>query len=142
MSNEKWHDNSIQFPRLLAEILATQDKLDLASLAESMDLSTDEINELFDRAVAVWEATKAPNPATPSATMTGLMVSTDGGVSWASTAGVRVMFHDANEADEQMQDLLLNITTEGVILDLQDQAGGEVVKTASLLVEDLVERTH
>lgn len=44
-----WNDNEIQFPRLLAEINATQE-LDLDILAESMDLSVDEVKELFERA--------------------------------------------------------------------------------------------
>ena len=55
---EIWLRDDIQFPRLLAEITATQD-LDIALLAESMDLSFDEVMELFDRAEAVWAASKA-----------------------------------------------------------------------------------
>jgi len=56
----KWSNNAIQFPRLLAEIMATQN-LDLKALAESMDLSVDQVNELFDRADASWENIKAGN---------------------------------------------------------------------------------
>ena len=44
-----WNNNEIQFPRLLAEINATQE-LDLDALAESMDLSVDSVKELFERA--------------------------------------------------------------------------------------------
>ena len=55
---EIWLRDDIQFPRLLAEITATQD-IDIALLAESMDLSFDEVVELFDRAEAAWEASKA-----------------------------------------------------------------------------------
>lgn len=62
MSN--WENNAIQFPRLLTEIMATQDTLDLRALAESMDLSIDEVGELFDRANAAWERIKATNAAT------------------------------------------------------------------------------
>jgi len=58
MSNTHWQNNGVQFPRLLAEIMATQE-LDLNSLANSMDLSVDEINELFDRANQAWEDSKA-----------------------------------------------------------------------------------
>lgn len=58
MSDAKWNDNAIQFPRLLAEIMATQE-IDLATLAESMDLSIDDVNELFDRADQAWESAKA-----------------------------------------------------------------------------------
>ena len=59
MSQAKWEDDSIQFPRLLAEIAATQYGLDLNCLAEAMDLSTNEVHELFDRADAAWEKAKA-----------------------------------------------------------------------------------
>jgi len=58
MSNTHWQNNGVQFSRLLAEIMATQE-LDLNSLANSMDLSVDEINELFDRANQAWEDSKA-----------------------------------------------------------------------------------
>lgn len=53
-----WNNNAVQFPRLLAEIMATQN-LDLPALVESMDLTLDEVNELFDRADTVWESAKA-----------------------------------------------------------------------------------
>lgn len=56
--NRVWEDNRIQFPRLISEIMATQD-LDLECLAESMDLTIDEVNELFDRASEEWESIKA-----------------------------------------------------------------------------------
>lgn len=51
-----WLDDSIQFPRLLAEIVATQDNLDIAALCESMDLDPEEVDELFDRAQSAWES--------------------------------------------------------------------------------------
>lgn len=56
--NQVWNDNHIQFPRLIAEIMATQD-LDLECLAESMDLTVDDVNELFDRASEEWGSIKA-----------------------------------------------------------------------------------
>ncbi len=52
-----WHDDSIQFPRLLAEINATQE-IDIQALCEAMDLDVDEIHELFDRADVAWERIK------------------------------------------------------------------------------------
>lgn len=61
MSRDKWEDDSIQFPRLLCEIMATQDKLDIPALAESMDLSVEDVNELFDRAHTTWERAKKQN---------------------------------------------------------------------------------
>lgn len=63
MSNANWQNNAIQFPRLLCEIMASQENLDLAALAESMDLSIDEVNELFDRANTAWESIKNGQPA-------------------------------------------------------------------------------
>lgn len=56
-TNPLWEDNGIQFPRLIAEISATQE-LDLQTLAESMDLTIADVNELFDRADIAWEAAK------------------------------------------------------------------------------------
>jgi hypothetical protein len=53
-----WDNNQVQFARLLAEIVATQDKLDIKALCESMDLEPEQINELFDRADTAWEAAK------------------------------------------------------------------------------------
>ena len=56
-----WNDDSIQFPRLLAEVYAivmfTDDQLD--ELSESMDLPRERLYELFERAETKWEAIKA-----------------------------------------------------------------------------------
>lgn len=57
--NTNWENDSIQFARLLAEISATQDSLNMEALADSMDLSIEEVNELFDRADVAWERIKA-----------------------------------------------------------------------------------
>ena len=62
MSDEKWEDNSIQFPRLLAEIIATQDNLDMNALAESMDLEVEDVAELFERAQAIWDSVCMKDP--------------------------------------------------------------------------------
>ncbi|VWC79186.1 hypothetical protein BLA39750_01070 [Burkholderia lata] len=59
-----WQRDDVQFPRLLAEILATQDTLDMTALAQSMDLSVDEVSAVFDRSETAWEAIKA-DTATP-----------------------------------------------------------------------------
>ena len=50
--NEKWNDNSIQYPRLLAEIRGKLCAECWDDIAEEMDLTTDELAELFDRAEA------------------------------------------------------------------------------------------
>lgn len=55
---EPWERNEIQFPRLIAEINATQDSLDFKALADSMDLSVEEVQSLFDRADQEWESIK------------------------------------------------------------------------------------
>lgn len=57
-TNPLWDDNAIQFPRLLCEIMATQD-LNLDVLAESMDLNVADVTDLFDRADDAWERAKA-----------------------------------------------------------------------------------
>ena len=63
MRDEKWSDNSIQFPRLLAEIAAVVEfsEDDWNALLESMDLETDQLSELFDRAQDAWEEIKEEN---------------------------------------------------------------------------------
>ena len=58
MANAKWSDDSVQFPRLLAEISATQPNLDFEALCASMDLEIDDINDIFDRADEAWEKIK------------------------------------------------------------------------------------
>lgn len=61
MSNANWQHNAIQFPRLIAELEAqgafTQEAMEF--LAESMDLTYEEIFELIDRACAEWDRAKA-----------------------------------------------------------------------------------
>ena len=86
MSDAKWNDNAVQFPRLLAEIMATQDGLNIISLAESMDLTKDQVSELFDRAHAAWESNKAGNPVGIEAMMkTGCIgVSADPMLGWVA----------------------------------------------------------
>ncbi len=48
-----WASNKIQFARLLAEINATQ-VVDFPALMDSMNLSQENILELFDRAELEW----------------------------------------------------------------------------------------
>jgi len=59
MPNDKWENNSIQFPRLLAELqgLLTFDQL--SSVAESMDLEEKQVEELLNRAITEWEGIKS-----------------------------------------------------------------------------------
>lgn len=57
-NTKAWKNNAIQFPRLLCEIMATQENLDMQALAESMDLTVEQVGELFDRANDEWETIK------------------------------------------------------------------------------------
>jgi len=56
-----WERDTVQFPRLLAEIMATVDLTDdmLRPVAESMDLELSDVLELFNRAQVAWEQSKA-----------------------------------------------------------------------------------
>lgn len=57
--NVAWLDNSIQFPRLLAEIIGvglTEQQWD--DICATMDLDSNNLSELFDRAQAEWEKIK------------------------------------------------------------------------------------
>ena len=60
------------------------------------------------------------------------------GVEWGQSSGMRFLFSDVDEDDDAMLDLLLNVTSEGVVLDLLDQSGNSV-KTGSVPIESLIE---
>lgn len=74
--------------------------------------------------------------------LTGLLLSLDDGVTWVSSGGVRLSFHDAVEDDDGMSDLMVNVTDEGIILDVTDQGSGGVSRTACLNVDSLVSLTQ
>jgi len=58
--NPLWEDNYVQFTRLLAEIMATgcltEEVWD--TLLDEMDLESDDLSELFERAQEEWERMK------------------------------------------------------------------------------------
>ena len=56
--DDKWSDTPLQAIRLVSEILATQDTLDMETLCESMDLEMDDLQELMDRIQQEWEDQK------------------------------------------------------------------------------------
>lgn len=60
MRNDKWLNNEIQFPRLIAELEATGAFTNevISNLAESMDLRIDDVCNLIDRAQTEWEKIK------------------------------------------------------------------------------------
>ena len=60
MNKELWRDSSIQFPRLIAELNAialTSEQI--KEICDSMDISSDELCEIFERANTLWEVAKA-----------------------------------------------------------------------------------
>lgn len=60
-----WDDNLTQFARLLCEIVATHESLDLGVLAEATDLSIEQVGEILERAHTHFEAAKAGTTADP-----------------------------------------------------------------------------
>lgn len=59
MAKDLWQYNHIQFPRLLSEIIGvglSEEQWD--DILENMDLESDELSELFDRAQSEWESIK------------------------------------------------------------------------------------
>ena len=56
--NPLWTDNSVQFPRLLAEISAVIPRETVEEVGESMDLEPAEVYALFSRAETEWEKIK------------------------------------------------------------------------------------
>jgi hypothetical protein len=65
MSDEMWKRDDVQFPRLLAEIRATVDTSHYEKdLLEGMDLTAEQLDELFDRAQREWECVKKYGPDT------------------------------------------------------------------------------
>jgi hypothetical protein len=58
-SDPLWEHDSVQFPRLISEIMASGVSEGLwDDLLTSMDLESDQLSELFDRAQEHWEAIK------------------------------------------------------------------------------------
>lgn len=61
MTTRNWNDNSIQFPRLIAEAEAAGafKPSIIKAMAESMDLERVEVIELIDRAQHEWDKIKS-----------------------------------------------------------------------------------
>lgn len=55
-----WRNDSIQFPRLIAELMAAGAFTPevISSLCDQMDLDADQIDEVIDRAQTVWDHIK------------------------------------------------------------------------------------
>ena len=60
MSNKNWSDNTIQFPRLIAEAEAAGAFTPKVAedMCNSMDLTMDELSEIVGRAQDEWEKIK------------------------------------------------------------------------------------
>jgi len=63
--------------------------------------------------------------------------SVDGGQNWLNMQEIRILFRDADEDDDTLQDLYITATSEGIILDVISQASGLCEKTAFFDVESL-----
>ena len=59
-NNRKWKNNRIQFPRLIAELMATGAFTHgvINNVAKEMDLTHDDVVEIIDRAQAEWDKIK------------------------------------------------------------------------------------
>lgn len=57
-AQEFWNNNTLQFSRLITEIFACSDSIDLKTISNSMDLSIEDVIELKNRANTVFEAYK------------------------------------------------------------------------------------
>ena len=57
---ERWEDDTVQFPRLLAELRAVDiPAAQLAEVCDSMDIDPETLEELFTRAERRWNRIKA-----------------------------------------------------------------------------------
>jgi len=58
-----WSNNEIQFARLLCELMANwvenSPSRTIEEVADAMDLTVDDVHDLLDRALEVWEDSKA-----------------------------------------------------------------------------------
>ncbi len=138
------HDPSIN-PQRLAKVLqylidkGLEEAARLLSLNEGdIDVATLATNINIHSPKPTFNHT---TPALEPAGMTGLMVSMDNALTWHSTHNCRILFHDALEDDDGMADLLLNLSPEGAIFDLQSQATG-LLRTANMPVDCMVNLTR
>lgn len=52
------HDDGVQFARLLCELVANNENLNLEVVAEEMGLDLSQVNSIFEDAHDLWEGTK------------------------------------------------------------------------------------
>ena len=58
LTNATWENNEIQFPRLIAECWAVLTEEQFNELCTSMDLDSEELTSLFERADKAWQKAK------------------------------------------------------------------------------------
>jgi hypothetical protein len=86
--DERWKSNDIQFPRLLSEIRALGlQEGHWDSLCMEMDITSDQLEELFTRADHAWEAIKAKTCPPPP----------DYRTMFFQTSGGNILNYDPNE---------------------------------------------
>lgn len=128
-----WDMDDVQFPRLLAEINATQDKVDFYALSESMGLELAAIDELFDRADSKWEQIKevGMSPTTNRQLATEIIFKerislVPEGEMWRATHdGGDVSYLGLDPIVEAMRVYVYGIVGDTVVLD-EDQLHGSV----------------
>jgi hypothetical protein len=73
MTNEDlWDNDKLQFARLLVELLAANEDLELEAVATSMDLQLQDVTELYKRAHKVFEEAKVNPPHSSNEVRTSL----------------------------------------------------------------------
>lgn len=66
--------------------------------------------------------------------------SVDDGATWLPIVNaVRVVFREVHEDDDEMHDLHMTVTHEGVIYDLVGRVSGLVAKTKAVMATDIPE---
>lgn len=108
--SQLWNKQNVQFARLISEIMATQDNLDLVTLASSMDLDLDDVRVLFDRANECWEqhkeALRTNTPATDDKLTIDVAIYDEEG-SKVDTTSAEVTLNDVSEVFSLASELVL-----------------------------------
>jgi len=75
--------------------------------------------------------------------MTHTQYSTDDGITWHDAPkGLRIVCRETCEDDDSFKDLHVQITHEGVVLDVIDQITGQIESSQALPFEKLVDLIH
>jgi hypothetical protein len=128
-----WDMDNVQFPRLIAEINATQERLDLDALSGSMGLELAAIDEIFERAEDEWERIKQVgiSPTTNRLLATEIIfqerisLEPEGGMWRATHDGGDVSYLGLDPIVEAMRVYVYGIAGDTVVLQ-EDQLHGSV----------------